>query len=158
RSPPADRRLDRARDRHGRDPALHVARRRPAALPDLRDGRRDRRTRRRVRVDHLLGLEVASATGRVEEVRHGALSWLMIERPGTAELTMLEQRFAFHSLDLEDLVSKTERPKVDSRLGYVFLVLHFPVLAGRPRRLMAGELHVFIGSDYLVTVHDGDLR
>jgi magnesium transporter len=109
-------------------------------------------------VDHLLGLEVASPTGRVEELRHGALSWLMIERPGTAELMLLEQRFAFHPLDLEDLVSKTERPKIDARPGYVFVVLHFPVMAGRPRRLAAGELHIFLGNDYLVTVHDGDLR
>jgi len=109
-------------------------------------------------VDHLLGLEVASPTGRVEELRHGALGWLMIERPGTAELMLLEQRFGFHPLDLEDLVSKTERPKIDSRPGYVFLVLHFPVMAGRPRRLSGAELHIFLGNDYLVTVHDGDLR
>jgi magnesium transporter len=111
-----------------------------------------------VRVDHLLGLEVASASGRVEELRHGTLSWLTIERPSTAELVMLEQRFGFHPLDLEDLVSKTERPKIDARPDGVFVVLHFPVLAGRPRRLMAGELHIFLGNDYLVTVHDGDLR
>jgi magnesium transporter len=109
-------------------------------------------------VDHFLGLEVASATGRVEELRHGTLTWLTVERPGPAELSTLEQRFGFHPLDLEDLVSKTERPKVDSRPDYVFVVLHFPVLAGRPRRLAAGELHIFLGSDYLVTVHDGDLR
>jgi magnesium transporter len=109
-------------------------------------------------VDHLLGLEVASPTGRVDELRHGQLSWLMVERPGTAELMLLEQRFGFHPLDLEDLVSKTERPKIDSRPAYAFVVLHFPVMAGRPRRLTAGELHIFLGSDYLVTVHDGDLR
>src|SRR5262249_44241998 len=71
---------------------------------------------------------------------------------------MLEERFGFHPLDLEDLVSKTERPKVDSRPTYVFAVLHFPVMAGRPRRLLAGELHVGLGSEFLVTVHDGDLR
>ena len=111
-----------------------------------------------MRVDHLLGLEVASATGRVEELRHGSLSWLMIERPGTAELQTLDQRFGFHPLDLEDLVSKTERPKIDTRPDYVFVVLHFPVLAGRPRRLTAGELHIFLGSDYLVTARAKGLR
>jgi magnesium transporter len=111
-----------------------------------------------VRVDHFLGLEVASTTGRVEEIRHGALSWLMVERPGAAELAMLDQRYGFHALDLEDLVSKTERPKLDARGSYVFVVLHFPVLTGRPRRLTAGELHIALGNDYVVTVHDGDLR
>jgi magnesium transporter len=109
-------------------------------------------------VDHLLGLEVASATGRVDELRQGTVSWLTVERPGPAELAMLEKRYGFHSLDLEDLVSKTERPKIDIRSSYAFGVLHFPVMAGRPRRLMAGELHLLLGSDYLVTVQDGDLR
>jgi magnesium transporter len=109
-------------------------------------------------VDHLLGVEVASATGRVDELRQGAVTWLTIERPGPAELAMLEERHGFHRLDLEDLISKTERPKIDTRPSYVFGVLHFPVLSGRPRRLMAGELHLFLGGDYLVTVQDGDLR
>jgi magnesium transporter len=38
------------------------------------------------------------------------------------------------------------------------VVLHFPVLLTRPRRLAAGELHLIVTGRTLITVHDGDLR
>lgn len=95
---------------------------------------------------------------RIETIAHDGVRWTMVERPGRDEIAQLKARYGFHQLDLDDLVSKTERPKVDSRDGNVFMVLHFPVLLARPRRLAVGELHVIIGPDYLVTVHDGDLR
>lgn len=105
-----------------------------------------------------LDFHPAGAIGRVEELRHGGLTWLTIERPGPAELALLAGRFGFHPLDLDDLVSRTERPKLDRYDEYNFVVLHFPTLLARPRRLATGELHLFIGRDFVVTVHDGDLR
>ena len=38
----------------------------------------------------------------------------------------LAQRFGWHPLDLEDVLSKRQRPKVDEYDDYLFIVLHFP--------------------------------
>src|SRR6266516_4648128 len=41
--------------------------------------------------------------------------------------------------------------------GYLFVVLHFPVYDKRARRLNAGELDIFLGPDYLVTLPNVEL-
>ena len=67
---------------------------------------------------------------------------------------MLSDRFGWHPLDVEDIVSKRQRPKVDDYEddGYLFIVLHFPVYDKAIQRLNAAELDVFIGPDYIVTL------
>ena len=67
---------------------------------------------------------------------------------------MLAGRFGWHPLDVEDVLSKRQRPKVDDYVeeGYLFGVLHFPVYDRTIQRLNAAELDFFIGPDYLVTL------
>jgi magnesium transporter len=64
----------------------------------------------------------------------------------------LAERFGWHPLDVEDVLSKRQRPKVDEYDDYRFVVLHFPVYDKAVQRLNAGELDVFLGPDYLVTL------
>src|SRR5204863_6020472 len=64
----------------------------------------------------------------------------------------LGERFGWHPLDLEDVQSKRQRPKIDEYPDYLFIVLHFPVYDKAVQRLNAAELDVFLGSDYLVTL------
>ena len=67
---------------------------------------------------------------------------------------MLAGRFDWHPLDVEDVLSKRQRPKIDdyAEEGYLFGVLHFPVYDRTIQRLNAAELDFFIGPDYLVTL------
>jgi magnesium transporter len=64
----------------------------------------------------------------------------------------LAERFGWHPLDVEDVLSKRQRPKVDEYDEYRFIVLQFPVYDKAVQRLNAGELDVFLGPDYLVTL------
>jgi magnesium transporter len=72
---------------------------------------------------------------------------------------MLRARFGWHPLDVEDVLSKRQRPKVDDYVddGYLFGVLHFPAYDKSVQRLNAGELDFFIGPDYLVTISNVEL-
>jgi magnesium transporter len=65
---------------------------------------------------------------------------------------MLVERFGWHPLDLEDVLSRRQRPKVDEYPDYLFGVLHFPVYDKAIQRLNAAELDFFVGPDYLVTL------
>src|SRR4051794_36269944 len=85
----------------------------------------------------------------------GALTWTPLAPPIDAEIVnTLRERFGWHPLDVEDVLSKRQRPKVDDYVddGYLFAVLHFPVYDKSIGRLNAAELDVFLGPDYLVTL------
>ena len=86
------------------------------------------------------------------ELRANGLSWIHLDAPTAEEATALAERFGWHPLDVEDVLSKRQRPKVDEYDDYRFVVLHFPVYDKSVQRLNAGELDVFLGPDYLATL------
>ncbi|HET9153898.1 MAG TPA: magnesium transporter CorA family protein [Solirubrobacterales bacterium] len=88
----------------------------------------------------------------VEQIESNGLRWVNIEWPGSLERTWLEEHFDFHALDLEDVLSRNQRPKIDVYDDYLFIVLHLPVFDLKAGRLGTGELDLFIGPDYVVTI------
>ena len=72
--------------------------------------------------------------------------------PEPIETAWTEEQFDFHALDLEDVLSRNQRPKIDEYPSYLFIVLHFPVFDRQVGRLNAGELDIFVGRDFLVTI------
>ncbi len=93
------------------------------------------------------------------ELAAAGLTWIHLDGPDELTAGMLAGRFGWHPLDVEDVLSKRQRPKVDEYAdeGYLFAVLHFPVWDPAIQRLNAGELDVFIGRDYLVTLPNVEL-
>ena len=96
------------------------------------------------------------ATVRV--VEHGAVVWVDIRQSDGPALAWLRSRFGFHPLDIEDLTTRSQRPKLDVHDEYLLLVLHFPVYDRQAQVSTPSEVHVFLGADYLVTVHDSRLK
>jgi magnesium transporter len=102
--------------------------------------------------------DVAERTGpRISELAADGLTWVHADRPGEAEVAYLAERFGFHELDIEDVLSKRQRPKIDEYPDYLFLVLHFPFYDKSVQRLNAAELDVFIGQDFLITLPNVEL-
>jgi magnesium transporter len=95
---------------------------------------------------------VAPPAREPAEVSANGLTWVHLDSPTKDEATTLAERFGWHPLDVEDVLSKRQRPKVDEYDDYRFVVLHFPVYDKNVQRLNAGELDVFLGPDYLVTL------
>ena len=88
----------------------------------------------------------------VETIDGSGLRWVNIESPSALEMGWLEEHYEFHPLDLEDVLSRNQRPKIDEYPHYLFIVLHFPVFDRSVGRLNAGELDIFVGRDFLVTI------
>jgi magnesium transporter len=95
---------------------------------------------------------------RVEQISAAGLRWINIERPGPIEQAWLEEHFDFHPLAYEDVASRNQRPKIDEFDDYLFIVLHFPVFDKNVGRLNAGELDMFVGPDFLITLPNTDLK
>ena len=64
---------------------------------------------------------------RLAEVTAHGLTWVHLDAPPADEAAELAERFGWHELDLEDVLSKRQRPKIDEYPDYLFSVLHFPV-------------------------------
>jgi magnesium transporter len=95
---------------------------------------------------------------RVEEITADGLRWVKIDHPSSVEQAWLEEHFDFHTLDFEDVLSRNQRPKIDRYDEYLFIVLHFPVFDSAAGRLGAGELDLFVGPGYLVTIPNQPLQ
>ncbi len=91
-------------------------------------------------------------------LEHGGRRWIQIESPGPAEIAWLEEEFSFHELDIEDVRSRRQRPKVDDYPDYVFVVLHFPWYDKASGRLFPAEVNAFIGDDFLITIPNVPLK
>jgi magnesium transporter len=110
------------------------------------------------------GMPVAEPRPGPAELRAGGVTWVHLLSPTPAEAQLLAGRFGWHPLDIEDVLSRRQRPKIDVYSeedvpgGYLFGVFHFPVYDSMIGRLNAGELDVFIGPDYIVTLPTVELR
>jgi magnesium transporter len=89
----------------------------------------------------------------------GKLTWVYIEKPSTNEVEFLAQHFNFHPLNLDDVLSRIQRPKIDYYEDHLFIVLHFPVFDKENRITKPSEVDIFVGENYVITVHcSADLK
>jgi magnesium transporter len=114
----------------------------------------------RIRRSRRGGTPVVSPAPIVHELSASGLTWVNVVSPDVETAQELAERFGWHPLDVEDIVSKRQRPKVDDYEdeGYLFAVLHLPIYDKQVQRLNAAELDLFIGHDYVVTIPNGALH
>lgn len=83
--------------------------------------------------------------------------WVDVSDPTSQDFDSLAKQFGFHPLSIEDCRHQHQRPKVEEFPGYYFIVLYEAVL-NEAGRLQLGELGIFLGKNYLVTVHSRPIR
>ncbi|MBN1122343.1 MAG: magnesium transporter CorA family protein [Anaerolineae bacterium] len=94
-----------------------------------------------------------------ETLTHGRLTWTHITNPAPGDVARLHEAYPhFHPLDLEDCLSRIERPKIDEYDDYLFIVMHFPYWDSQERISRPGEVDFFLGVGYLVTVYESELK
>lgn len=105
--------------------------------------------------------------GRIEqgaELRPEALQqpdtlhWVDLEDPTPEEALVLESVFHFHPLAIEDAVAEVSHPKADDYDDYLFLVLHGISFDAPRGEFVTRPLNAFLGRNYLVTLHRGEMR
>ncbi len=89
----------------------------------------------------------------------GVQIWVDAENPTPEENKMLlEGVFNFHPLAIEDCIAVSERPKVDDYENYIFLLIHAVNYIHTAQEFGTTELNLFIGKNFLVTVHDEPVK
>lgn len=83
--------------------------------------------------------------------------WVNVSEPTAQDWEMLREEFNFHHLAIEDCRNAHQRPKIEDYHGYYFIVLYEAELT-KEDRLQLRELSMFLGPNYVVTVHHPPIR
>ncbi|MGI8649140.1 MAG: magnesium and cobalt transport protein CorA [Rubrobacter sp.] len=100
---------------------------------------------------------VPEALDELREVcrRRGGLAWIGLENPAPEELNSVAAVFDFPPLAVEDAVEANQRPKMEHYGDILFVVLRPVRYLDPEEKVEFGELHLFVGEDFVVTVRHG---
>jgi len=88
----------------------------------------------------------------------GRVVWVDLADPTPEEARILTEVFHFHELAVEDATAAVEHPKIETYDGYLFLIVHGIDFQESRHRFATQDVDFFLGSGYLVTVHEGESR
>ena len=95
---------------------------------------------------------------KIEIIQGEKFVWIDLQNPDRNDVEKLAKKYNFNALNIEDCMTKFELPKLDSYDDHFFVILHFPPLAQKIGISKNSQLSIFVGKDFLVTVHQGDLK
>ena len=84
--------------------------------------------------------------------------WIDLQNPDRNVVEKLAQEYNLNALNVEDCMTKFELPKLDSYDNHIFFILHLPPLTSKQVMSKFSQLSVFMGTDFLITIHQGDLK
>jgi magnesium transporter len=107
------------------------------------------------------GARVASprSLGETYQVLHESprsLAWIGLYRPDRRELESLAQEFDLHELAVEDAIQAHQRPKLERYGDTLFVVLKAARYRDATEHVEFGEVHLFVGPDFVVTVRHAE--
>ncbi|HEX8027437.1 MAG TPA: magnesium/cobalt transporter CorA [Vicinamibacterales bacterium] len=85
--------------------------------------------------------------------RRECFVWVALKDPEPAELATLQEEFNLHELAIEDAQKGHQRPKIDEYGSSLFIVMHLVERSGDD--LATGEVSIFVGPQYIVSVRRG---
>ena len=106
----------------------------------------------------MVATNIAEQDSKIKSISFGKLTWTDIQNPTDRETGYLAEHYPFHTLELDDCLSRIQRPKIDENDDYLFLVFHFPVFNKEARVTTSSQVSIFLGENYLITLHEGNLK
>jgi magnesium transporter len=93
------------------------------------------------------------------EVRRerGGVAWIGIYKPTEEEFESVAEEFGLHPLAVEDAIEAHQRPKLERYGQTLFVVLRPAHYLDESETVEFGEIHVFVGEDFVVTVRHGEV-
>lgn len=86
----------------------------------------------------------------------GGFAWIGMYRPGAEELQAVADEFELHPLAIEDALTGHQRPKIERYGSTLFVVLRAARYLDAPEEVEFGEVHLFIGANFAITVRHAE--
>jgi magnesium transporter len=93
---------------------------------------------------------------RAEARQAGGFAWVGMVEPTADEFDAVRREFDLHGLAVEDAVKAHQRPKVEVYDGTLFVVVKTIRYLGTHELIETGEVLVFVGPEFLITVRHGE--
>lgn len=84
-----------------------------------------------------------------------AFVWVGLHEPDAEEMARMAQIFGLHRLAVEDALTQRQRPKVEPYDDMLFLVLKTLWYVDETDQVETGQVSIFLGNDFVVTVRQG---
>lgn len=101
----------------------------------------------------LADIPIAAISDHLEQPE--CFVWVALRDPGLDELNEMQQEFNLHPLAVEDALHGHQRPKIEEYDDSIFAVMHLIESAGEQEELRFGELAIFVGHNYVLSVRTG---
>src|SRR6266536_2100288 len=83
---------------------------------------------------------------------NGSMAWIGLYRPAESQLLSLAEEFGLHELAVEDAIVAHQRPKLERYGDVLFAVLRAATYLDDAEEVEFGEIHVFVGPNFVLTV------
>ncbi|RWZ78738.1 MAG: hypothetical protein EOT05_03245 [Candidatus Microsaccharimonas sossegonensis] len=80
--------------------------------------------------------------------------WLDFQNPKIEQLQEIAEKYELHDLHIAQAHTKNQISQVTVEEKYIFLILHFPHKLQGERRITSSQVNIFLGKNYLITIHD----
>jgi magnesium transporter len=108
-------------------------------------------------VDGHRAAEPASLDETYEACRsEEAVAWIGLYKPTAEEFESVVQEFELHPLAVEDALDAHQRPKLERYGGTLFVVLKPARYLDEVERVEFGEIHIFLGENFVITVRHSE--
>jgi magnesium transporter len=94
-------------------------------------------------------------SGETRIKKHDDVAWIDVENPTGKVFDELETAYKLHPFHLNESTQKIQLTKVEREQHYLFLLLHVPVILEAENKLDMQQIGVFLGKNYLITIHEG---
>lgn len=84
------------------------------------------------------------------------VAWIGLYRPDAGELGILAAEFGLHPLAVEDAITAHQRPKIERYDDVLFVVLRAANYVDETETVEFGELHVFVGPNFVITLRHSE--
>lgn len=84
--------------------------------------------------------------------KHNSITWVDVDSPDSTLLLTLENDYKLHPLHLKESIQRVQHIQVEREEKYLFLVLHYPIYDSTEDKIHFGQVGVFLGKDFLITI------
>jgi CorA-like Mg2+ transporter protein len=96
-------------------------------------------------------------TFRLLRTRPDSMAWIGLYRPAESQILAVAEEFGLHELAVEDAIVAHQRPKLERYGDTLFVVLRPARYLDAAEEVDFGELHVFLGPDFVLTVRHSEV-
>jgi len=94
----------------------------------------------------------------IEVQSHSDVTWTDMQNPSHQDITDIGKQHRLEAIHISKSIQQSHIPKMEVEAEYIFLLLHFPYLETHTQKIASRQVMIFLGKDYLITIHDGQIQ